>query len=359
VLYFKTLNKFIDVERLSHSIKTALACVIGLTLARVIGLPADQWVVITIIVVMCAQLYVGSVVQKAYLRFLGTMIGCLFAIITILTVGDSHTAVVFIIALSSFIFSYLATSQESMTYAGTLGAVTTAIIMLGQQPTVIFALERFLEIAIGLLIATLISQFILPIHARTHLRRAQAATLTQLRDFYVKALTSNKESSTSTEEFDYHDLDEAIVKSLLKQRQLAKESKREPLGSAFNPDDFMESLLSEREILRSITFMHTALLRMKTMQTIFKKSSNLQKFNETILKALDVIIRVIETENPMNEHIHVPSLSQLKDEIQQSTHPVSRDELFYSNGFLFSAEFLIESLIKLAKIYHIPVYQEV
>lgn len=357
---FSLISKFIDTERLTHSVKTAIACLIGLAMTKVINLPADQWVVITIIVVMCAQLYVGSVVQKAYLRFIGTVIGCLFAIVTLLTLGDSHFAIFFIITFSSFVFSYFATTQENSSYIGTLGAVTTAIIMLVPQPTVLFAIQRLMEIGIGLLIATLVSQFILPIRASTHLRRAQAATLRQLRDFYTAAIVTHAEQPDT---FDYHELDETIVKSLLKQRQLAKESRREPLSNAFDPDHFMDSLFSEREILRSINFMHSALLRLHKSPIVLELSTSLKMFNETILQSFTTIIRVIETESTFvqsvsDEHIHEPSLVSFKENFRKDTQVISQDEMLYLDGFVFSAEILADSISKLAKIYHIAVREE-
>src|SRR4029078_5567726 len=116
------------------------------------------------------QIYVGSVIRKVYLRFIGTIIGCLFAAVTLATLGHTYSSILIAIALSTFIFSYFAIGQESFGYAWTLGAVTTVIIMLGQNPTLFFATQRFLEISAGLLIAALVSQFILPIHAGTHLR---------------------------------------------------------------------------------------------------------------------------------------------------------------------------------------------
>src|SRR3990167_8470194 len=157
------LRKWINIERVIHSIKTAAAVTIGFLLTRLVGFPADQWIVITILVVMCAQIYVGSVIQKAYLRFLGTMIGCLGATLAIVIFGHTSVTVAITLGLASFTFSYIATGQESLSYAGTLGAVTTAIIMLGQSPTITFAAERFLEISVGLFIATVVSQFFLPI----------------------------------------------------------------------------------------------------------------------------------------------------------------------------------------------------
>src|SRR5436190_3578629 len=126
------LTRFFD-ERLIHSFKTLIACLIGLALAKLSHLPSGQWIVITIIVVMCSQLYVGSVLQKSYLRFLGTLVGCLFAIIAILIAPNIQVAILGAIAVSAFVFSYIATGQESYPYTGTLGAVTTVIIMLNPQ----------------------------------------------------------------------------------------------------------------------------------------------------------------------------------------------------------------------------------
>lgn len=345
--------KLIDIERLIHSFKTMIACMIGLLLSHFIGFSAGQWVVITIIVVMCAQIYVGSVIQKAYFRFLGTLVGCIFAIIAIVTIGDTFLAAAVAIGVSSFCFSYIATAKESLTYAGTLGAATTAIIMLGQTPTILFAGERFLEISLGILIATLISQFVLPIHARTHIKRTQARTLTQLRDYYTVCMLV----PTKTILPDYEELEEDIIYSLTKQRQLAKEATREPLGESFDQEFFIKSLYCEKEILRSIDFMHLALLHFQDKEGPFRRSSAFQLFNETVVQSLNSMIHVIETDDRSKDHIHLPDWIQLKKEIEKELTVALEAELVYINGFLFSAEKLVNCIKKLAELYHIPFYQ--
>lgn len=344
--------KFINIERLIHSTKTAIACTIGFLVTKIIGLPADQWVVITIIVVMCAQIYVGSVLQKAYLRFLGTLAGCLFAASIITFVGNKSLAILLAISISSFVFSYIATKGEDLIYTGTLGAATTAIIMLGPHPTLLLAFERFVEISIGIFIATGVSQFILPIHARTHLRRAQASTLGQLRDYYSELMINRH---TDGRLVNYHDLDESIVKSLLKQRQLAKESKREPLGLAFSPLRFTQTLYCEREILRAITFMHDALIEVKKAEAIFPTLASAQNFNETVIHALNTFIQALESDNVVKNHIHIPALALLKDDLLKNIDSPSREELLHIDGFLFAAERLTHSLTKLADLFKIPI----
>jgi len=348
------IAKWFDTERITHSIKTAIACMIGFLLANIVGFPtASQWIVVSIIVVMCAQIYVGGMMQKAYLRFLGTIVGCLFAIIALTSAGDTDLVIMITLALSSFIFSYLATGQESMSYAGTLGAATTAIIMLGNPPTLLTAGARFMEISIGILIAALVSQFVLPIHARTHLRRTQAATLSQLRDFYKNLMTS---FTSSSEAMQYEELDDSIVKSISRQRLLAKEALRERVGALFDPKHFVHSLYCEREMLRAIDFMHHALVNIKDARDLFTQSAALHTLNDTIIQSLDTIIQTIEAGTATPGHIHIPSIDPLREDIQKSVSTPTREQQIYINGFLFSAEVLLHSLSKLATLYQVPVF---
>lgn len=340
------MPRFIDPERLIHSTKTTIACLLGLLLIQITGLHSGQWIVISIIVVMCAQIYVGSVLQKAYLRFLGTLIGCVFAASAITFLGHTAFAAAVAIGVSSFIFSYLAIGRENLMYMGTLGAATTAIIMIGPQAgTLTTAVERFFEISIGILIAALVSQFILPIHARTHLRRSQANTLTQLRDYYEKLLIQR-------EARDDQDLNEAIVKSLIKQRQLAKESAREPMGLAFDPIHFAKTLDCERTILRSISFMHSALLHAPKMEITWAQSAAVRTFNEMTLQSLDKLIQVYQSGDLSKEAFPIPTLDLIKQELSSL---MDADEAMYDNGLLFSAEIMILSLTTLAGLSRISI----
>lgn len=343
------LARYIDIERLIHSFKTAIACIFGFLLARIVGLHADQWIVISIIVVMCAQIYVGSVVGKAYFRFMGTLCGCLFAALTLILVGDTYFAIIFAIGFSSFIFSYIATAHETLMITGTLGATTTAIIMLGQKPTLTFAAERFLEISIGIFIATMVSQFILPIHARTHLRRSQASTLKEIRDFYNAIMLPNTDASVVS----LRDMDESIAKSLIKQRQLAKESVREPFGTTFDTAHFFKSLQCEKEILRSIIFMHNAYIQVDEVRNFLNTSPAFTAFNLTVLQALDVLTETIAADKKTTNILVSPSLKPLKEEIENNIKINSREKLIYLDGFYCSAEILINSLNKLAHLFGI------
>ncbi len=349
------LTNFVTTERLLHSLKTAIASCGAYMLARLIGQPADQWIVISVIVVMCAQIYVGSIIHKSYLRLLGTMLGCLTATVTIVFLNNSFIAILATIAVAAFMFSFIATTKDDWSQMGTLGAVTTIIILFGTPPSLALAGTRFLEISVGIVIAALVSQFIFPIHARTHLRRSQAATLGQIRDFYVAAVINrfNDANAVSTS-----DLDERIIKSMLKQRQLAKDCAPELMGKRFDPDHFSRSLYCEREILRAIDFMDLALSRVSSLQSIYTAENPLNPFNQAVTGALDVLIRVMRTAQLGDAHIHLPNLNPVNKALHQQAALMSDDQRIYVDGFVFSAEILVKNLGELASLYHIPVSPE-
>jgi uncharacterized membrane protein YccC len=331
----------IDRERVIHSIKTALACIIGLLLAKVVHFAVDQWLIITIVVVMCGQLNVGSLITKSKMRFLGTLSGSLIAAITIALFGTNIIAVATAISLSSIGFSYIATSEKSYSESGTLGAVTVIVILLGQNPSLYTATHRFLEISAGILIAALVSQFILPIRARDHVRIMQAKAIAQLREYYKISFSIDADEST------IQDLDEEIVKSLSAQRSLAKQASREPFGIAFDPANFSSLLRCEKEIFRSIVCMHYAVEMLPSAKHLLADLPAVQQFHESVADSLQIIAKNIDSKNVPKTQIMIPSLHPLKDAIYAARAKTQVDDLIYMDGFLFCAEILVVQLTEL------------
>ncbi len=341
----------IDIERLIHSLKTAIACLFAYIFTHLLGLHSDPWIIITVIVVMCAQIYVGSVIQKGYLRFLGTLIGCLLATITLLSFGHSALTIMATIALAAFIFSFIATGTESLSYAGTLGAVTTIIILISPTPTPLIAGQRFLEISLGILIATLISQFVLPIHARTHLRRAQAQTLEELRRFYQATMIDRSIESSE----DYQELEQNIIATLVRQQKLAKESKHELFGEKFNAEHMTLTLYCEREMLRATSFMYHAISDIDAEINSLKNVTAIDLFNKTIMASLETLHQAVKTKNTQNLHIHAVDITGLRQTVLAAVGDFSAEQAIYADGFLFSAEILNKALTKLAGLFGVNV----
>ena len=335
----------IDRERWIHSFKTALACLTGYLFAKAIHLQASQWIVITTLVVMCAQVNVGSVLQKSYMRLLGTLSGAALAIITLAIFPNNPFATACVIVLAAACFSFIATSETNFSDSGTLGAVTVTIILIGQNPSIATGLERCLEIILGIIIAALISQFVLPIHARNHLRRTQATTLRQLKIYYEHTLM-NKPNIIQAQ--DLLNLDENIVKSLILQRRLANDAKREKLGLKFNIEYFKNALWCEKEILRCITFMYQSSESLTTSKKIFPDLTALKEFHFSICNRLDEIADSIENDKPAT--IEFSNFDNLSSAFTNIRTDLSKDERISLDAFLFCAEVLVKRLDKLISL---------
>lgn len=348
------LSLLIDSERLIHSFKTVIATLLGFAAVKYVGTQTAQWIVISILVVMCAQLYVGSVFGKAFLRLLGTALGCMIGTFTILLLGTSNLAIILGLTASSFFFSYIATANENLTYTGTLGAVTAAIILMYADPTLKIALERFIEIGLGIFIAALVSQFVLPIHAKYHLRNTQAKTLQLLRDYYQTCMIKQKKLD---ETFAFEELDEKIVKLLSKQRQLAKEARREPFGAVYDARVFIKSLQCEKEILRSIDFMHHALHFIQKEPTPWTVNHAILDFNNAVILVFDTLITAIQNIEPPKTKLSIPEVFILKQEIKQISNLKESDSWAYIDVYLFAVENLVKSLRKLSLLCRISLQE--
>ena len=199
----------------------------------------------------------------------------------------------------------------------------------------LFAASRFLEISLGLLIATLVSQFVLPIHARTHLKRAQIATLKELQSYYTKTIID------ANNHLKHEEQDEKIVKSLLKQRMLAKDSANEPFGQRLNPKHFALCLYSEREILRAITFMHLA--QMHLIHETDAVNNELKLFHEAVNNAFAQLINLLKTKPTKTEFAKITPPTALLT--------ANTADRLYLDGYLFNAEILSVNLNRLAELF--------
>ncbi len=329
-------------ERLIHSIKTAFACLIGLFMASYIHLQAMQWIVITTLVVMCAQINVGSVIQKSSMRFLGTLAGSVLAILTLKIFGNDFVISISVVLIAAMIFSFIATSTKSYNESGTLGAVTVTIILLSPNPSVLLGFERFLEISLGILIAAIVSQFVLPIHASYHLRRNQSNTISKIRLFYLNLFAS---TSSEDNQNALSNLDEEIVKSLITQRKLAGEARREKIGKSFNLDYFRQSLWCEKELIRSIIFMFYAHQKIIDLPVMRGSISLLEKFHQEISNTLENIsFSIGKNETPKD--VSILALPELKQSLINIIE-LNQDQKITMDAFIFCGEILVDRLTTL------------
>lgn len=338
-------NWFESHHRFIHSTKTALAVLLCYLITKLLPFALGQWLIITILVVMCAQMNVGSVVQKSYMRFLGTLVGSVIAVVTLLFFKDNPYGIGLAITAATIFFSYIATSQKTYHESGTLGAVTVVIILVSHEPTIAIAAERFLEISAGILIAALISLFVLPIHARSYLRKHQAQVVYLLRDYYAETFLLTDD----IEPRHFSTIDSAIVKSLIAQRKLANDAANEPINKDYKMKFFNQSISCEKEILYSIAFMHEAYIKSPTANKLFSSMESFKHFNQDVHTVLEKLAKSLKT-NTIDATISLPHLTPLIESIHVTNKILSTEDLVSVNGLLFCAQVLVSKLEKLVEV---------
>lgn len=330
----------LDINRLIHGGKTIIACLIGFLVSKLLHFHTNQWLIITILVVMCAQSRIGALLQKSYMRFLGTLMGAVIAIMTLKLFGDYQLPVITALCISAFLFSYLATGTGTISEAGTIGAVTVAIILIGQQPTLELAALRFLEITLGIVIAFLVSRFIWPIHSKSRLLHTINATLNDLNKLYQTLIKIEENANNEP-------LEEKIIAGLGNQRKLFDEVARESFKTTPLVTEFKAILRCERELLRGISLMHHALLRMaEGSRVIFNQFELVQQFHQQFSAALTQTTAQLLEKNQTEQQ---PIAIEMPDNWQHSVKDIAliqhmSADILHIDSFLFCAQRLIQQL---------------
>jgi uncharacterized membrane protein YgaE (UPF0421/DUF939 family) len=143
----------IDQKEVLHSIRTAVAAVGSLLIARFCRLPESYWAAITTIIIMQSTLGAAWTVSKQ--RFVGTALGAAFgALLTAYAAQNAPAfgAGVFVLGL---ICALLGIGRNAFRYA----AITLAIVMLvvRAEPAWMIAIHRFLEISVGIAVGVLLT----------------------------------------------------------------------------------------------------------------------------------------------------------------------------------------------------------
>ena len=338
----------LDSDRLVHSLKTAIALLFGLLISYLFKLPLQgRWVVITILVVMCAQSRVGAILQKSYMRFLGTVIGASVASLTLWLVYPNVAFTILILCVATAVFSYIADSPSTWSEAGPLGAVTLIIIVISPDPNFYTVMSRFLEINLGIIIALLVSRFIWPLHSRTQLRYILIDTLQNLKALAQKleefTFTSSDDNNTKPQEI----FENKILNNIGIQKKLFKEVMSESFGRSNLEKTFKNILDSEREVLRCITLMRNALMDFSDQNIlIFNQHAKIQKVYQI---TQDLFQRSIDSLKSKDEDQTVEGLEEFsawKKEIklQLKSLEINQSDQFAIDLFIFSADRLLVQL---------------
>jgi uncharacterized membrane protein YccC len=138
---------------LVHSMRTAVATVASLLVARFFSLPETYWAPITTIVITQSSL--GAAFAVSTQRFFGTALGAAVGAIVATYLG--HTLLVF--AMSVFVLGLLCAAAHLERSAYRFGGIALAIVVLLPRPAPAWqvAFHRFAEVSIGIGVALILA----------------------------------------------------------------------------------------------------------------------------------------------------------------------------------------------------------
>lgn len=138
---------------LVHAVRTTIAAVASLLIARLFKLPESYWAAITTMIVMQSTLGAALTISKQ--RLAGTALGAAMGALFATFIGNGLAAYGVGIFLCGVICALLHTERSAYRYAG----ITLTVVMLiaHSQPAWIIAIHRFVEISLGILVGLLLT----------------------------------------------------------------------------------------------------------------------------------------------------------------------------------------------------------
>jgi uncharacterized membrane protein YccC len=176
-------SRAMALENAKQAVKTAVAGVISLYVTNLFHLPEGYWAAISALIVM--QSNVGATLAASRTRLAGTAVGAVIGWAFVAIWGANMLAFGLAIAIAFFVCTQLRLAESQR-----LATVTVAIIMLISRTSAawVIAMHRFAEVALGILIALLVSLVLWPNHARRSVRLGLAAALINVRAFYLSVM---------------------------------------------------------------------------------------------------------------------------------------------------------------------------
>jgi uncharacterized membrane protein YgaE (UPF0421/DUF939 family) len=221
------LSRAAAVESIKQAIKTAVAGLISLNVTNIFHLPEGYWAAITALIVM--QSNVGATLSASRTRLAGTAVGALVGGLFAAEWGFNMLAFAVAVTIAFFLCDLLHLPDSQR-----LATVTVAIIILIGHTTSawIIAVHRFSEVALGILIALLVSLTLWPNHARRTVRKELGTALMKSRVFYQAVMQSYLRRGAAGNSSDsLENLRAQVTEALRKNAELLKNALQEAFGS--------------------------------------------------------------------------------------------------------------------------------
>ncbi|MBA2655275.1 MAG: FUSC family protein [Gammaproteobacteria bacterium] len=331
-----------------NSLKSILACIIGLILTRLLNLAQPQWVLISIVIVMASQYRLGGAMIKGYTRLLATAIGASLASV-ILFLYTIHILLVYgVLLIFIAIFIYFATNSKDYAYAYTLGAVTMIVIVVSDNPQFQNALYRLYEIILGVIVAILVSRFVAPIKAEEMLYKNIAKTLHLLKNVYQLFI---REDKTFNLQAKGSNLEEEIIQNFAAQSVLLREACTETHKIRSQRSLYIILLRLERRLLRSIYMLHYTLrISLRSFGNIISMHE-FKILHRMITTMIEDIARKIQNKDYVLQELNLdPNFDDITAKLLGVFNQYSFSEKNKIHAFIFCLGHVILVLKRMRKI---------
>jgi uncharacterized membrane protein YccC len=198
--------------------KTAVAAAIAFFLSRIFHWEYPFYAVIAAIIVMGST--PGNTFNSIVQRLIGTIIGTLFGVTFAIAFGSNPWS----LAGSVFLTIFLSSCWQLKEAVKLAGYVSAIIILNHPQSPWLYALARFFETLLGVIVAMLVNRWLFPSHAIEELRCCLSQTLIELEQFYRLVVDGYFSGNYDRSIADAHK--NKIIASLQKSRELWREVKQ-------------------------------------------------------------------------------------------------------------------------------------
>src|SRR3972149_6990517 len=285
--YFSSLKDLnLNYHRVIHGLKTAVACLVGLSLEKYYDWPSGQWVPITVMVVMSAQTHFGG--------------------------------------------------------------VTVILILAGQQTGIEIAIQRGFYIIVGIVIALLFSRFIFPIHARDRLRYHVSRTLLNLSKLYSESIKM-QDLSEQIENIDT-ELSSIVIEDIAVQPRLIYEAIVGSREFASKKGVFTAILSSEHTLSRLINLMYLSLRETEAPMVVKTQLAIVESLHTIIMDSLNHLAECFENiEQPQIMFNLDEALAKIAQIVEKLPKSSSAKQLIAEHSFLFFMEQILKELENMRK----------
>lgn len=174
--------------RIIHGVRIALSFTLAMFLTQYFQLPEASWILISLVVVMVPISYLGNVIQRAFHRMTGTVIGAMSGMVAIILSHYAHWLMFAGCAIAIFASAYYARGKRP--YVALLIGITLSVTVGAPGHNLHIATLRAMNVFAGCSLAMVLC-LIYPQRAFLHWRLRNGQALKRLATMYHIASSKN------------------------------------------------------------------------------------------------------------------------------------------------------------------------